>query len=115
MRLTDTQWAIVESLLPKPEARKDRRGRPRQDERRILDGILWVLRTGTQWEELPRTVPPKSTCHDRFQEWNRSGALAEVLKALAEDLRERGASDLSEGFIDASFTPAKKGARGGQD
>src|SRR5215470_731040 len=109
MKLTDPQWAIVAPLLPKPGTRQDRRGRPRQDDRRILDGILWILRTGAQWDELPRTFPPKSTCHDRFQEWNRSGALAEVLKALAEDLRERGRLDLSECSIDATFTPAKKG------
>mgnify|MGYP003342509557 CR=1 FL=1 len=109
MKLTDPQWAIVESLLPKPAARQDRRGRPRQDDRAILDGILWILRTGAQWDELPRTFPPKSTCHDRFQEWTRSGAFAGVLKALAEDLRERGKLDLAECAIDATFTPAKKG------
>lgn len=109
MRLTDPQWAIVEPLLPKPQARKDRRGRPRQDDRQILDGIFWILRTGAQWDELPRTFPPKSTCHDRFQAWTRMGALAEVLKALAEDLRERGKLDLAECAIDATFTPAKKG------
>jgi transposase len=109
MKLTDSQWAIVEPLLPKPEARADRRGRPRQDDRKILDGVLWILRTGAQWEELPRTFPPKSTCHDRFQEWTRNGAFAEVLKALAEDLRERGKLDLAECAIDATFTPAKKG------
>ena len=85
MKLTDPQWALGGPLLPKPEARKDRRGRPRQDDRRILDGMLWILRTGAQWDELPRTFPPQSTCHERFQEWNRSGALAEILKALAED------------------------------
>lgn len=109
MRLTDTQWAIVEPLLPKPKVRKDRRGRPRQNNRQLLEGMLWILRTGAQWEELPRTFPPKSTCHDRFQEWTQSGVVAEVLKALAEDLRERGEIDLAECSIDATFTPAKKG------
>jgi len=74
MKLTDTQWAIVEPLPPKPEARADRRGRPRQDDRKILDGILWILRTGAQWDELPRSFPPKSTCHARFQEWTRAGS-----------------------------------------
>ena len=111
MRLTDAQWAVVEALLPRPAMRADRRGRPRQDDRKILDGIFWILRTGAQWEELPRRFPPKSTCHDRFQEWNRSGVLAEVLRALAEDLKERGGLDLSECFIDAMFAPAKKGGR----
>jgi transposase len=70
-----------------------------------------MLRTGAQWSELPERFPPKSTCHDRFQEWNRQGAIANVLKALADDLVERGRLDLSECFVDATFASAKKGDR----
>lgn len=110
MSLTDAQWAIVTPLLPQPTKRADGRGRPRQDDRKILDGILWMLRTGAQWDELPKKSPPKSTCHDRFQAWNRSGVLARLLKALADDQRERGEIDLSECFVDATFVSAKKGA-----
>ena len=110
MKLTDKQWAVVEPLLPKKPGRTDGRGRPRRSDREILDGVLWVLRTGAQWDELPGRYPPKSTCHDRFQEWTRGGALANVLKALADDLFERGKIDLSECFVDATFASAKKGA-----
>jgi len=86
------------------------RGRPRQDDRAILNGIFWIMRTGAQWEELPKRFPPKSTCHDRFQEWNRSGIIARILKVLADALVERGELDLSECSIDATFAPAKRGA-----
>lgn len=110
MSLTDAQWAVVEPLLPKPPQREDRRGRPRQDDRKILDALLWMLKTGAQWDELPKKYPPKSTCHDRFQAWNRAGVVANVLKALADDLRQRGEIDLSECFVDATFVSAKKGA-----
>ncbi|MGH7928590.1 MAG: IS5 family transposase [Candidatus Binatia bacterium] len=110
MRLTDAQWAVVEPLIPRPPRRADGRGRPRQDDRAILDGILWIMRTGAQWDELPKRYPPKSTCHDRFQAWNRSGVIASILKSLADDLVERGELDLSECFVDATFAPAKRGA-----
>ncbi len=110
MRLTDAQWAVVQPFLPKPSQRADGRGRPRQDDRAILEAILWILRTGAQWSELPAHFPPKSTCHDRFQAWNRAGVLTEILRALAEDLRVRSGIDLAECFIDATFASAKKGA-----
>ncbi len=53
MDLTDAQWAIIEPLIPKPRRRKDRRGRPWREPRGVLGGILWVLRTGAPWKDLP--------------------------------------------------------------
>ena len=76
----------------------------------MLNGILWVLRTGAPWHDLPDRYPPYQTCHRRFQQWQRDGTLTGLLHALAEDLRDRGKLDLSETFIDASFSSAKKGA-----
>jgi len=76
----------------------------------VLNGILWVLRTGAPWYDLPERYPSYQTCHRRFQQWQRDGTLTGILRRLAEDLRDRGKLDLSETFIDASFTPAKKGA-----
>jgi transposase len=75
-----------------------------------VNGILWVLRTGAPWHDLPDRYPPYQTCHRRFQQWQRDGTLTRLLHALAEDLRARGKLDLSETFIDASFSSAKKGA-----
>ncbi len=108
MDLTDAQWAVLQSLLPPKPTRK--RGRPWQEARTVLNGILWVLRTGAPWHDLPDRYPPYQTCHRRFQQWQRDGTLTRLLQALAEDLRARGKLDLSETFIDASFSSAKKGA-----
>jgi transposase len=110
MDLTEAQWEVVAPLLPKPRIREDGRGRPWRDPRDVLNGILWILRTGAPWKDLPDRYPPHQTCHRRFQSWVRSGALEEVLQALARDLEKRGGLDLSECFIDGSFAGANKGA-----
>ena len=110
MDLTDAQWAILEPLLPKPRLRRDRRGRPWRDPRDVLNGILWVLRTGAPWKDLPDRYPSYQTCHRRFQRWVDNGTLRRVLKALARDLHARGGLDLSETFIDGTFASAKKKA-----
>ena len=110
MDLTDEQWAVLEPLLPRRRRPHHRRGRPWQDARAVLNGILWILRTGAPWHDLPNRYPPYQTCHRRFQQWQRDGTLTRLLHRLAEDLRDRGKIDLSETFIDASFSSAKKGA-----
>ena len=108
--LNDIQYGLIEPLLPKPQKREDGKGRPRRDDRQVLNGILWILRSGARWQDLPPRFPPYQTCHRRFQEWVRSGVLRQILERLAEDLRERGKLDLSECFVDATFVSAKKGA-----
>ena len=107
--LNDKQWAIIKSLIPKPNRRSDGKGRPRRDDREVLNGILWILRSGARWQDLPERFPPYQTCHRRFQQWARAGVLRRVLEALAEDLRRRGKLDLGECFVDATFVAAKKG------
>ena len=109
MELTDAQWELLRPLVePAPEKR---RGRPWRDTRQVLEGVLWILRTGAQWAELPNDkFPPYQTCHRRFQRWVREGTLVQLLRALAEDLLARGQLDLAETFIDATFAGAKKGA-----
>ena len=109
MDLTDEQWEILEPLIPDPPRRADGKGRPWRDPRDVLDGILWILRTGAPWRDLPERYPPYQTCHRRFQRWNEEGVLDEVLRALAKDLKERGGLDLSECFVDGTFVGAKKG------
>jgi hypothetical protein len=75
----------------------------------VINGILWILRSGARWKDLPARFPPYQTCHRRFQQWVKDGSLRRVLEALAEDLRTRGDLDLSECFIDGTFIVAKKG------
>ena len=65
--LDDEQWQVIEPLLLKPERRADGRGRPRKDDREVLNGILWILRSGARWQDLPERFPPYQTCHRRFQ------------------------------------------------
>src|SRR4051812_147776 len=94
MDLTDAQWDRISVLIPDPPRRADNRGRPWRPARDVLNGILWVLRTGAPWKDLPDRYPPYQTCHRRFQQWQRSGVLETVLTALAEDLDERGGIDI---------------------
>jgi transposase len=89
--LTNAQWEVIRHLIPEPEVVRTglRGGRPWRDPRDVMNGILWVLRTGAPWADLPRRYPPPQTCHRRFQKWTREGVLEAVLHALAEDLRDR--------------------------
>ena len=88
------------------------RGRPPvHDDRSVLNGILWVLRTGAAWADLPERFPSSSTCYRRFSKWVKTGVFRKILEALARDLEERGAINLSECFIDGTFVVAKKGAQ----
>ena len=107
--LTDEQWAVLAPLIPEPPRREDKRGRPWKDTREVINGVLWILRSGARWQDLPGRFPPYQTCHRRFQQWVRDGSLRRVLEALAEDLRTRGDLDLTECFIDGTFIVAKKG------
>jgi transposase len=110
--LTDAQWALLDPLIPEPKRRRDGRGRPWKGRREVLNGILYILRTGAPWADLPERYPPAQTCHRRFQQWVRSGIMRGILEELAEDLRLRGRFHLEEAFIDGSFAPAKKGGTG---
>jgi len=110
--LSDEQWAIIEPLLGEMPRRSDGRGRPWRDHREVINGILWILRTGAPWADLPDRFPPYQTCHRRFQLWVKDGTLRRILEALASDLQTRGKFDLSECFIDGTFVSPKKGASG---
>jgi transposase len=107
--LTDQQWSLIEPLFDKPPI-VETRGRPRRSEREVLNGVLWILRSGARWQDLPERFPSYQTCHRRFQQWVRDGRLKNILETLAEDLLVRGKLDLSECFIDGTFIVAKKGA-----
>jgi transposase len=109
MRLTDEQWEVLEPLIPDPPCRPDGRGRPWRDKRSVLEGILWVLRSGARWKDLPDDYPPYQTCHRRFQHWVQAGVFAHIAHRLATDLVALGWSDFAEWFIDGTFVPAKKG------
>lgn len=80
-RVDDALWAQVAPLLTIDKPRK-KAGRPRRDDRVLLDGVIWLARTGSQWAALPAEFGPKSTCHARFQEWVQIGAFQRAWAAL---------------------------------
>ena len=110
MDIADKQWEVVKPLFDKAEAKNTKRGRPLQDTRAVLNGVLWILRTGAPWKDLPERYPPYQTCHRRFQSWVRSGFFQELTRLLVDDLYQRGKIDIRETFIDGTFCPSKKGA-----
>jgi transposase len=76
--LTDHEWFAIKPLLPnKP------RGIPRVDDRRVLNGIFWVLRSGASWRDLPRRLGPFTTSYNRFVRWRRAGVWSRIMSALA--------------------------------
>ena len=112
MDLTDEQWDAISGCFPAKERKRTTKkgGRPWRDPRDVVNGVMWILRTGAPWADLPGRYPPYQTCHRRFQTWVEDGALERVLRRLAEDLRDRGKLDLTEAFIDGSHAGAKRGA-----
>lgn len=112
MDLTDAQWEVIEPYFPREELNKPGRlgGRPWSPARDVLNGVLWVLRTGAPWKDLPSRYPAYQTCHRRFQRWVRMGILPEVLAGLRRDLCARGGVEDVEGYIDGTYVPAKRGA-----
>jgi transposase len=104
----EEHWTVLEPLIGALPRRADGRGRPWRSSREVLNGMLWILRTGAQWADLPERYPPYQTCHRRFQRWAGDGTLERVLEALAADLKDRGRLDLSECFTDGTFMVAKK-------
>lgn len=109
MDLTDHQWNYLLEYLPAEELTRGP-GRPWADARTTLNGVLWILRTGAQWADLPRRYGAPATVHRRFQKWREHGLFRRVLEVLAGHLHREGRLDLSECFIDGTFAPAKRGA-----
>ena len=107
MELNDKEWEIISPLLP--ELPSGKRGRPWRDNREVLEGVLWVLRTGAPWRDLPKEYPPYQTCHRRFQQWSGDGTLQKVLTMLTEKLEKRRQLNMSECSVDAKFIASKKG------
>jgi transposase len=77
--LTDFEWRVIEPLLPnKP------RGVPRVDDRRVLNGIFWVLRSGAPWRDLPERYGPRTTCYNRFVRWRKAGVWDRLMDAITK-------------------------------
>jgi transposase len=109
--LSDEQWARLRPLLPPPSRG---RGRPRRDDRLIVDGILWRLATGVPWRDLPDRFGPWRTVYSRFRRWQVAGVWDRVLAALQAEADARGQLDWRLHFLDGSTVRAHQHAAGAQ-
>ena len=108
--LSEAQWMMLAPLFPEPKRRRDGRGRPWACNRACLEGILWVLRTGARWRDLPEEYPDGSTCWRRLRMWEEQGVWLRAWRKLLGQLDERKLLGWEEAFLDATFVTAKKGA-----
>lgn len=106
--VSDVQWDYLQSLLPKGA----RTGRPRANEREILNGILYVLKTGCQWDDLPHDIAasPK-TCHRRLLEYQRRRVWQKIVHTLLQEAGRQGYLNFTNAYHDASVSKSKKGPR----
>lgn len=79
--LTDDNWERIARLLP---PQKPRTGRPNNDHRTILAGMLWIVRTGSSWRDLPEQFGPWETVHTRYQRWRKAGLWQQIIQTLQE-------------------------------
>ena len=108
-KLTDERWAKLAPLLPEPKVGK-KGGRPRVSNRKVFEGVLWILRTGAPWSDMPKEYPSASTCWRRLRDWEEQDIWLTAWRALLSELDQREQLDWSEAFADGSFASAKKGA-----
>ncbi len=108
--LTDQQFALIEDVLSQPKT--TRRGRPRRDDRLMLNGIFWVLCSGAPWRDLPERFGPWQTVYDRYRRWTNDGTIDRVLDALQLRLLDEGTLDLETWFVDSTTVRASRAAAG---
>ena len=109
--LTDSEWARLAPLLPPRKG-----GKPRKDDRLVIDGILWKLATGAPWRDLPERYGPWQSIYTRFRRWRRAGVWDRMLAAVQQQADAAGALDRGVHFVDGTVLRAHQhaaGARGG--
>lgn len=103
--LSEAQWRVLSSLMPP----RKQTGRRRADDRTTLNGILYVLRTGCRWGDLPSRYGSPTTCWRRLKTWSEDGTWIRIWETLLTTLDEKGKIVWARAFLDGSFVPAKKG------
>ena len=105
--ITDEFWVVVKPLLPKRRPRP-KGGRPPLDDRLVLTGIVFVLKTGIPWEDLPQELGCGSgmTCWRRLRDWRNAGVWDRIHRLLLDELRKADRLDLSRAVVDSSSVRA---------
>jgi transposase len=108
----DELWELIEPLLPRPAQRFRHPGRRRLDDRKVLNGILFVLATGIAWQRLPQELGFGSgmTCWRRPRDWHQAGVWQQLHELLLARLRQAGRLDLSRAVCDSASLRALLGA-----
>jgi transposase len=110
--VTDELWEVIEPLLPE-ELSKPKGGRPRIDDRAVLTGILFVLKTGIPWEMLPQEMSCGSgmTCWRRLKEWHEAGVWNRLRKTLLDRLGKANEIDWERASLDSASVSAPGGPK----
>lgn len=106
--LPEGTWPLIADLFEHKKAT----GRPRRDDRLMLNGILWVLCSGACWRDMPGRFGPWSTVYQRFRDWRDDATLSRVLERLHVRLRDDGYIDLNTWMIDSTTIRATRAASG---
>lgn len=109
-QIPDELWKRIEPVIP-PHVKKTRRGRPRMDDRKAMNAIFYVARTGCQWKALPHSLGRKSTVHDRFQEWRKAGVFESMWKESLLDYDEMKGIQWEWQAMDSTMTKAPLGGK----
>lgn len=109
-QIPDELWKWIKQLLPHPKPKK-RSGRPRMDDRKAMQAIFYVLRTGCQWKALPRSLGAASTVHDRFQEWQAAGLFGNLWQAGVVEFDDKVGLDWVWQALDGAMTKAPLGGK----
>ena len=111
--VTDTQWARLQPLLPPQRRGKGTHGgRPRNDDRQTINGILWILRTGAPWDDLPERYGKRSTVSTRSDRWIDQGIWERISDAVKADADATGELDWEVHYGDATVMRAHQHAAG---
>jgi len=107
-RIPDELWTIIQPILEEFWPRKVE-GRPPADWRKVLEGIVFRMRSGCQWDQLPKEFGPKSTVHDWFQRWNKGGVMEKIWATLVENCQELGGVSWKWQSADGAMAKARFG------
>ena len=106
--LEDRDWERIQPLLPKRHST----GRPGRDERQLLNGMFWVLRSGAPWRDMPERYGPWQTVYHRFNRWREDGTLKFITKRLRDRLHGEGRIDRELWLVDGTNVRASRAAAG---